>query len=485
MVKKIRLCFVPGILFLALSLMTGSVFGGGMALSGIGAKAISMGGAFRGLADDWSAAYWNPAGLAQLENSELGVSLSILSPRPQVNSNITYNGYDVGYKNGVTRYTNDKNYLVPNVAGFFQVPAPANIKAGVAVYVPYALGSEWDLFDPIYNDVVEEYPFWDHKAELRAVDIHPTIAKAFMDNKLMAGFGISFLKGTIDFRKVYLSATPFPRPHDNIAVDAQMHGEGWGYGANFGLLYKLSDKLQVGISGKTPTTLNFDKGTFKSAMYGVNNPDLKEELLSHATSHAESLSIGFVFPDNRIAARWERDANGKLKLPGDFGIGIAYDVNLKLKITCDVTYTLWDRLDSIVIHVEGTQSPIDTSAASDLVIRTLYENTFRFSIGGQYKVSDPWTLRAGFYLDPSPIPNSYFTPLITDVGTKYSGNLGIAYKLRGGWEAAYTLEYVYFAERDVTEHTLTETSSGISSDNYPGKYKEHFVANFISFIYSF
>ena len=38
---------------------------GGFALSGVGSKAIGMGGAFRGLADDWSAAYWNPAGLTR------------------------------------------------------------------------------------------------------------------------------------------------------------------------------------------------------------------------------------------------------------------------------------------------------------------------------------------------------------------------------------------------------------------------------------
>jgi long-chain fatty acid transport protein len=485
MVRKIRLRFMPGVVFLALSLMTGLVFGGGMALSGVGAKAIGMGGAFRGLADDWSAAYWNPAGLAQLEKSELGVSLSILSPRPEYTPSVTYEGYDVGYRNGITRYTNDKNYLVPNVAGFFQVPTPANVTAGIAVFVPYALGCEWDLFDPIYDDIVEEYPFYDHKATLQVIDIHPTVAKAFMDRRLMAGFGVSIMKGSIDFRKVFLSATPFPRPHDNVAVDAQMHGEGWGYGANFGVLYKYSDKLQFGLSGKTPTTLKFNDGSFKSAMYGVNNPALKEELLSYATSRAESVSIGFVFPDNGQAARWERDAYGELKLPGDIGLGVAFDVNPKLKLTCDLSYTFWSRLDSIVIHVKGTQSPIDTNAASDLVIRTAYDNIVRLSIGGQYKASEPLTLRAGFYYDPSPIPDANFTPLIADVGAKISGNLGASYKLRGGWEALYTFEFVQFVKRDVTDHTLVQTPSGLSGDNYPGSYKEYFVANFISFIYSF
>ena len=80
MVKKIRLCFVPGIVFLAISLITVSAFGGGMALSGIGAKAISMGGAFRGLADDATAMYWNPAGLANMEDISIDLGGTFIMP---------------------------------------------------------------------------------------------------------------------------------------------------------------------------------------------------------------------------------------------------------------------------------------------------------------------------------------------------------------------------------------------------------------------
>jgi hypothetical protein len=46
---------------------------------GVGARALSMGGAFVGLADDSTAAYWNPAGLVQLEKRELSAMYSVLS----------------------------------------------------------------------------------------------------------------------------------------------------------------------------------------------------------------------------------------------------------------------------------------------------------------------------------------------------------------------------------------------------------------------
>jgi hypothetical protein len=38
---------------------------------GVGARALAMGGAFTAIADDATAAYWNPAGLVQIENIEL------------------------------------------------------------------------------------------------------------------------------------------------------------------------------------------------------------------------------------------------------------------------------------------------------------------------------------------------------------------------------------------------------------------------------
>lgn len=51
---------------------------------GLGARAFAMGGAFIGLADDWTAIYWNPAGLARLPGLHAGFNL--FSPR--------FNDYD-------------------------------------------------------------------------------------------------------------------------------------------------------------------------------------------------------------------------------------------------------------------------------------------------------------------------------------------------------------------------------------------------------
>lgn len=59
---------LPGVEFTYASL------GGSPTPIGAGARALGMGGAFSAIADDATAATWNPAGMAQLERPELGAS---------------------------------------------------------------------------------------------------------------------------------------------------------------------------------------------------------------------------------------------------------------------------------------------------------------------------------------------------------------------------------------------------------------------------
>ena len=78
MKKIVRLSLT---LALAAVLTTG-LFANGLNLNGFGARAAAMGGAFVGLANDYTAVYWNPAGLALLKQPTFGLTGDILCPRP-------------------------------------------------------------------------------------------------------------------------------------------------------------------------------------------------------------------------------------------------------------------------------------------------------------------------------------------------------------------------------------------------------------------
>ena len=52
--------------------------------SGIGTQAMGMAGAFRAIANDWTAAYYNPAGYASINDNQLGATLGIVHLRNEL-----------------------------------------------------------------------------------------------------------------------------------------------------------------------------------------------------------------------------------------------------------------------------------------------------------------------------------------------------------------------------------------------------------------
>jgi long-subunit fatty acid transport protein len=225
MMRTKNLCVSFMLLFLLIYPL--KTYSSGLTPSGVGAKALSLGGAFRGLADDWSASYWNPAGLAFQTKSDVNFSFMVFSPRPKFTPNVTFgdNHWDVGYKNGMKWYPEDKNLSLPSFSGFLKFPELNGFITGLAFYIPYRSSYKWDLFDPLpgYNNNIP-YPEYDHEADVTVLDFHPSVAKQFMEGKLSLGAGISIQKGDLTLQKVDLVPSDFPleyrpRVHENFPVD--------------------------------------------------------------------------------------------------------------------------------------------------------------------------------------------------------------------------------------------------------------------------
>ncbi|MBD3287252.1 hypothetical protein GF337_00475, partial [candidate division KSB1 bacterium] len=68
-------------LIAVLTLVCSSIaFGNGLNLNSIGPKSVGMGGAYVGLANDYSAIFWNPAGLSQLKGPQVGLFFTNVLP---------------------------------------------------------------------------------------------------------------------------------------------------------------------------------------------------------------------------------------------------------------------------------------------------------------------------------------------------------------------------------------------------------------------
>jgi len=448
----------------------------GILIPGIGDKATSMGGAFRALANDWSAAWWNPAGLAYLETSEFTAQLMTIAPRPNFTPAISLpGGYDLGYRNGTEWNPADRIFYFPNAGGFYKIPNAANLKAGVAVLFPYGMGSRWNLFSPLagYNNTVP-FPKNNHEVNFVVVDVHPTIAKELVKDKLSAGLGISIQNGDLLYhRTLFIPSSDFisgglGRPYDNFVMDSKTQAEGWGWGVNLGLLFKVTPQVNLAASYRTPVNIDLH-GATKQTVYLPDNEGLRKA----DTTLIPYLSGGLAYNKPSLDLT--------LKLPSEFGFGIAYFPSEKFTLTADIAWTQWSRFDQWELEYRaGSTTPLGTAIPKMVPLE--WKDITSFSLGVEYSALERLKLRAGFSNDPTPVPDQTISPMFMDTADKNRLNIGGSYAWQK-YEIGYNFEYINVKDREVT--AFGDLNSDGVYDNFPGKYTSTVYGSHFYFTYRF
>lgn len=151
--------------------------------------------------------------------------------------------------------------------------------------------------------------------------------------------------------------------------------KGWAASGTFGLLVKPSEMFSFGLSYKLPFTAKLSGD--------VTIPALEE-------SPYPSVDTG-----TREAA-W----------PMWLGGGIAFKPTNKLTITADVQWTNWEKLQTIPITFENSDWNylFGPGGPYDRVDELLWKDTFQYRFGAEYRLSESFALRAGYYIDENPGP---------------------------------------------------------------------------------
>ena len=447
---------------LSVLLIGGVVWSAGFAVDGVGVKALSMGGAFRGLADDWSACFWNPAGLGFMENSEINASLASILYLPKYNPNVLYGGlYQMGFKNGEDRYSETKFYFLPSFSGVYKLPE-SDIVLGMGGYVTYQLESHyWNLFEPLpgYNNLVG-YPEDDFAPNILVYDFHPTVAKKFSEN-LCLGLGLSVNWVNYGLTQVDLIQTEYDVPHNNIPVDSKLSLDGWGVGFNLGMLYKLSPKVQMGISISSPVNIKAE-GDIEYTAY-----------LS-----ADSV-VDRIFTGGTLSS--DPKAEATLKLPASAGIGFAYFSSDRLTFTFDGSWIGWSRWENLEIDLTGKDA--FGNAAGDKTIAYQWNDVIKIALGCEYMYNDEFAMRSGYFYESSPVPNSTLNVLIPDIGAKHGFNFGLGYTFKNNIELGIAQQFVLSPGKTVDE--IEDVNNDGTYDNLPGEYGNMRSGSHLSITYRF
>jgi long-chain fatty acid transport protein len=418
---------------LLLGLCIGTLFAGGFALSGVGSRATAMGGAFRGLADDPSAMFWNPAGMAFMDETSISLGGTFIMPSAEWENNGPYFTAVPGYENKIYEAESSLRSF-PN---FFATFAKGSkMKYGIGLFVPYGLGTTWDAYQqPAMFAGFTDFPKEEMLSSIAILDLHPTIAYQIMP-KLSFGAGLSIYYGMIDLAKVQFSSpdTGF------LPTTSDMSGTGIGYGANAGLMYKPTQSLSIGVAGK---------------------------ILSNIKMEGEIEVATWIPPSTKVGGK--SDIETTLKLPGEIGVGVSYMITPKWRMNLDYAYTMWERLDKVVVELDDpiTVHPnplVPQLSRSEIVFD--WEDTYRVSLGTEFMLgSNAW--RLGVYMDETPIPVETQTATLSDIGTKISSNIGWGRSF-GKFGLDANFQYVMFEEREVETQTATNMAGVYNANSISG-----------------
>lgn len=231
-----------GALCLAVLLPVPPAGAGALDNSSVGARAIAMGSAFTGLANDASAIYFNPAGLAFLP----------VGTQVEAYGYVSFTGFE--YENAGALYTSSEKFPVP---GLFAAHRSGRLGLGFGAYVPFGGGGT------AYPDFLGTGIELENTAGIVAVG--PATAWA-LSPRLSVGGAVALHLGVLDSH----APQPITQPLPTVAEYESHYSGVSGWGWNLGVLYKPAPVLSLGLNLSGPSEQAIDgEETVRLDAFGV------------------------------------------------------------------------------------------------------------------------------------------------------------------------------------------------------------------------
>jgi len=458
-----------------------------------------MSGAFRAIADDWSAAYYNPAGYAYAYDNQLGGNMSLIHFRNEITPNYRWAGtFESGMINDVAGYNKHQVLSIPSAGFIVRLPVWGETVFGLSAYEPFDYNTEWKLYDqPLgYNESLAP-PDNQFTNNFDVVAFQLTAAREFAEDKLSLGLGLALLRADLLYNNVYFRENPYlavdpdwkdaDRPYDQIVHWSQDDGYGFGFGLRGGLLFKPSERLNFAATFFYPSEITLSGNSVVEYYL--------PELHRSDRDGDDPLSVEALLKSGGLVVD-SADFECKISMPSSVAGGMAFQVNEKLLLSVDVEYTFWSQFDGYYFEYSNhnvsseaqfsgaVSSPIVSDFfTSDLSQTVDWNDAAEVAVGARYAYSDELTLLGGFSVDQSPAAdNEYFSTHFMDLGTKFGLSGGFIAHIQQ-WDVGLTTSYV--GNPDADDVMLVDIDGNGIMDTFAGDYKAASYTTSLSFNYRF
>lgn len=337
-------------LFSALALFSTQVFASGFAVKDQGTKAMGMANAFVAVADDASAAWYNPAALAFQEGGSLTVGGQYVIPTVEF---------------GATKMDRE-NHLIPfSYISYNSDALPVTL--GLAINAPFGLSTDWTNSGAAFTNplaATDTLTF----SELQMININPVVAFKINDNLSIAGGFSYFLVNKVAF--------------DNALVT--QHGDGDGFGGNAAIYYN-SDTFNVGVSYRSRVKLKVNGTAAALPAIAAINP-------------------AFVGTSST--------ANVEVTLPDTISAGIAFHPSDDWTLSAQYDWVNWKTFDSLDF-VYGP-SVLNAATGTTKSVAQNWKASSSFSVGAEWAYNNKMRARFGYAYDQTPVSDPEFSPRIPD-----------------------------------------------------------------------
>jgi long-chain fatty acid transport protein len=355
-----------GAVALLLLVSASSLYAGGFQLNEAGARAMAQADAFAARANDASAIYFNPAGLAFQPGHSILLGATLIAP------SVTFFGPITDANNtGSLQKSSMKDQVFNPINVYAKFQITDELHAGIAVNNPYGLGTEWP------SDWIGR--FQTQKIDLQTFFVTPTLAYKLTD-KLAIGAGMNYVFGSVVLKRTALDISSEPV----VSLDLKAKN---GYGWNVGAKYILTQDISIGASYRSKVKIDA-KGSASFSPFLTGLP--------------------------------AGDASASITLPATGFLGVSYKATSNLSVEADYQFIGWSSYDTLAIDFAADPT-------KRIAQPKMYNDTYIIRVGGEYTLGD-LQIRAGYYFDHSPVKTEYLEPLLPD-SDRHGFNIGGGYHL--------------------------------------------------------
>ena len=382
---------------LVLAAICGSSMAEGYQINSLSAKQIGMG--HTGIAQKLGgeSMYFNPAGMAFMDKTfDLSASLTGIIPT----CTATVKGIDYETDNGVST----------PIGAHAAFSIYDNLKGGIAFYTPYGSSINW----------TDNWPgaVLNQNVQLKVFTLQPTLAWAITP-KLSVGVGAMISWGTVDLNKGLVSAETTDKAIDALKAIGQLPAETPAFGT--------TTPASVNLRGKANMVVGFNVG----AMYSITEQwtvgasyrsQMKMKVKAGDAHVRYANAIAQAILGESLDLIDEANFKAEMPCPWVFGFGVSFKPTHRLTLAADARLTGWHAYKRLDIELLAEQlTPYNQN------IQKKYRNSWCYSLGAQYAVTDRFDARLGLMIDTSPVNDKYYNPETPGM-TKIEPTAGISFR---------------------------------------------------------